>query len=72
MNALEQVGDAIRRQRVERGWSRDRLAQAAGYSRETIRRIEQGAPGVGWASVAEVLQALGANLDVHGLAPQDT
>jgi len=38
------IADALQRARMMRFWSRERLAEAAGVSSATVRRVERGVP----------------------------
>jgi DNA-binding XRE family transcriptional regulator len=44
MSATITQGEAIRRERVRRGWSRKHVAQVAGVDEPTVRRLEADVP----------------------------
>mgnify|MGYP001473462204 CR=1 FL=1 len=58
-SALLQLGRDIRSARLRRHIARADLAVRAGASASTIARLEQGDPGVGIGTLADVLVALG-------------
>jgi hypothetical protein len=51
-------GQAIRRERLVRGWSIERLAVESGVDPATVRRIEQDRPRLGKRSLAAVRRCL--------------
>jgi transcriptional regulator with XRE-family HTH domain len=57
-------GEAIRRERLSRGWSRRRLGRLASADEGTIRRIEADTPRVGRKPLQRVLTTLG--IDCNG------
>lgn len=65
---LKKVGANIRRARLNRGYTADKLASLAGTNRETLRRLETGHPGVGIGYLASVLWALQLDEDLLLLA----
>lgn len=52
------LGDEIRKARLERGWSQQQLAEAAGLSRPTVARVE-GGEDVSTATLEKVAATLG-------------
>lgn len=68
LERLKGVGENIRVARIKRKYSAAKLAELAGTNRETLRRIEQGHPGVGIGFVAAVLWALQLEEDLDMLA----
>ena len=54
----ETRGQAVRRERLSRGWSRRRLGRAAGVDEATVRRIEADAAGLARKPLLRVLKAL--------------
>lgn len=72
VNGLKKLGTDIRAARKRRKITQQRLADGAGVTLPTIRRLENGDPGVSLATLAMVLVVLGegkrlANLlDVGG------
>lgn len=59
MNALRKLGANLRRARLLRSMSLDDLAARSEVSERTLRRLEQGDPGIGIGALANVLAALG-------------
>lgn len=57
--ALAKLGENLRIARKRRGLRIADLAQAAGCSQDTLRRLENGDPGVSLGVLARVLEALG-------------
>jgi transcriptional regulator with XRE-family HTH domain len=57
------VGANVKRLRVARGWSFEKLATEAGLSRSLIWKIEQGAPRAPVAQLQPIAVALGVTLD---------
>lgn len=55
----EQVGDRLRRWRILLDLSQELVAERAGISAPTLRRIEAGDPGVRFGNVVEVMEVLG-------------
>lgn len=62
---LDQLGDRLARQRLNRDWSQAELAAAAGVSVPTVSRIERGS-STSTANLVRVLRALDlvGNLEV--------
>jgi len=59
------VGQMIKKQRNEFGWSQARLAQVTGYSKLYILKVETGQiknPGI--VAVKKIFHALGLKLDL--------
>lgn len=54
----ERFGHALRRQRVARGWSQERLANRAGLNRSYMGEIERAAAMPSLATVVKLAQAL--------------
>lgn len=70
--ALIPLGAALREARVNRGETREQLAQRLGLGRGTLERIEAGAPGVAIASYLAVGQELGVPVLVpHAAKPAE-
>lgn len=59
INGLKKLGHDIRLARLKRHLRQQRLADGAGCSIQTIRRLENGDPNVSLATFAMVLVALG-------------
>ena len=68
LSALKVVGENIRIARKRRKFSATKLAKLAGTTRETLRRIETGNPGVSFGFVVSVLWILGLSDDIKNLA----
>jgi DNA-binding XRE family transcriptional regulator len=58
MPAATTRGEAIRRERVGRGWSRKHVAQVAGVDEATVRRLEADVPRTARRPASRVLGAL--------------
>ena len=71
LDKLKAVGKNIRTARLSRNYTAEKLAGLAGTTRETLRRIESGHPGVGFGYVASVLWALQLDKDLALLAAPD-
>lgn len=56
---MAEFGEHVRGWRMVLGLTAQQVAERAGISRTTLRKIEAGDPGVGLGSVAQVLRALG-------------
>lgn len=56
---LSEFGGHVRGWRMVLGLTAQQVAERAGITRDTLRRIESGDPGVGFGNVAQVLRALG-------------
>jgi transcriptional regulator with XRE-family HTH domain len=62
LRVRRQVGQRIRGLREARGWSQERLAEAAGLSRHTMYRAELGTHATSIDTAASVAAALGVPL----------
>lgn len=56
---LTAFGEHVRGWRMVLGLTAQQVAERAGITRDTLRRIEAGDPGVGFGNTAQVLRALG-------------
>ena len=56
---LEEFGRHLRQWRMVLGLTQQLVSERASISRETLRKIETGDPGVSWRHVSQVLRALG-------------
>lgn len=56
---MAEFGEHVRGWRMVLGLTAQQVAERAGISRTTLRKIEAADPGVGLGSVAQVLRALG-------------
>jgi len=65
---LKELGDEIRKQRDDVGWTQDDLAQRSGLSRVTINKIEMGHRAPNLQNLAKISAALGGHgFKVHGI-----
>lgn len=60
----DRFGDAVRRLRIERGWSQETLALAAELNRTYLGEIERGDAMPSLASAAKIAAAFGIPLSV--------
>lgn len=65
------MGENIRKARITKGLTMESMANYAGISRNTLRKIEQGQPTVSIGSVLAVLVQLGLEKDITWIAFQD-
>lgn len=56
---LTTFGEHVHGWRMVLGLTGQQVAERAGITRDTLRKIEAGNPGVGFGKVAQVLRALG-------------
>ncbi len=56
---LNAFGAHVRGWRMVLGLTAQQVSERAGITRDTLRKIESGDPGVGFGNVAQVLRALG-------------
>ncbi|HPU13640.1 MAG TPA: helix-turn-helix domain-containing protein [Aeromicrobium sp.] len=56
---LTAFGAHVRGWRMVLGLTAQQVSERAGITRDTLRKIESGDPGVGFGNVAQVLRALG-------------
>lgn len=56
---INDFGEHIRGWRMVLGLTAQQVSERAGITRDTLRKIESGDPGVGFGNVAQVLRALG-------------
>ena len=68
---LVELGENIRLARLRRQFSAELVAQRAGISRNTLRAIEHGDPGVQFGAYANVLFSLSLENDLKHLARDD-
>ena len=65
MDQLQRVGASVRAVRVKRGWTQERLAQAARVSRPTITRLERGhVEGMQVGTLVAVAKALDMRISI--------
>lgn len=68
---LSELGENLRLARLRRAYSAETVAQRAGITRKTLYRVERGDPAVALGIYARVLQALGLESDLEGIAADD-
>lgn len=56
---LNAFGEHVRGWRMVLGLTAQQVSERASITRDTLRKIEAGDPGVGFGNVAQVLRALG-------------
>ena len=56
---MTEFGEHVRGWRMVLGLTAQQVAERADITRDTLRKIEQGDPGVSFRNVAQVLRALG-------------
>jgi transcriptional regulator with XRE-family HTH domain len=59
---LVAFGRAVRRLRVERGWSQERLAEVAGIHRTYVGDVERGLRNVSLVNIERLARALSVDL----------
>ncbi len=64
------IGTRVRQERQARGWTLDRLAEAAGVSRRMVVNVEQGAANPSVGTLLRVSDALGVGLPALVAVPQ--
>lgn len=69
--ALEQLGENVKLARKRRGYTQVLISERTGLSRLTLRKIEQGDPGVSIGHYVAVLGVLGLAEDFAGVARDD-
>lgn len=67
----EWFGRRLRELREAKGWTQQRLAEAAGLKVSRIGWLEQGRNGPTWASAIALAQALDVSLDAFAREPSD-
>jgi len=70
-NILKEIGENIRYARLRRKITAEMLAERAGMTRVTLRRIENGDSGVTIGAYASVLFCLGLEKDLLHIAQGD-
>lgn len=58
VRTAKQMGEAIARERRERGFTQSQLAEMAGTRQEAISKIEGGNPATSFGRIAHILAAL--------------
>lgn len=69
--ALKEMGENIRLARLRRRLSATVLAERAGITRVTLKKVESGDPGATLGAYANVLQSLGLSSDLLLIARDD-
>lgn len=64
-DVLLAFGDAVRRLRLGRGWSQERLAELAGLNRTYLGDVERGERNVSLRNIQRIARAF--DLDLAGL-----
>ncbi len=65
---LKEIGRRLKRKRLEKNLSQQKLADLAGINRTTVRDIEQGSP-FGVLTLVEILRALDALDELNSFLP---
>ena len=65
---LKEIGRRLKRKRLEKNWSQQKLADLAGINRTTVGDIEQGSP-FGVLTLVEILRALDALDELNSFLP---
>jgi transcriptional regulator with XRE-family HTH domain len=68
---LQELGENIRLARLRRGFAAELIAERVGISRPTLRAIERGDGSVSMGAYASVLQTLGLEKTLAGVARDD-
>ena len=58
---MSAFGQALKRMREEKDWTREQLAEKCGLSRMQIFRLETGEQGASWETVQALAAALGVD-----------
>ncbi len=69
IKTVETLGELVRDQRKQRGWSQSRLAEKVGVSRLWVGQFENGKETVELGLVLKTLRALDLSLDAGLLKP---
>lgn len=68
---LANVGDALRAHRLVKRMTQEQAATLAGFSRQTLARIERGDPSVAFGQVARYAEIVGARRLLSLSAPKN-
>lgn len=71
LRQLRALGENLRLARLRRRFSAELVAERAGMTRKTLRRVEQGDPGVSMGAYVNVLHCLGLHQDLAAVAEDD-
>lgn len=66
---LSRIGDSVREYRLHRNFSQEQLAQRAGVSLSTVKRLEAG-NSCDTSNFIDVLRALGRLSDMDNILPE--
>ena len=69
-NALEELGARLSRHRLNRNLTQEELAQRAGISVATLKRIEHGSSSTLFINLINVLHALGLEQNLDLIVPE--
>lgn len=70
---MAEFGAHIRGWRMVLNLTAQQVSERADITRDTLRRVEKGDPGVGFGNVAQVLRALGIlDITVHAVDPLES
>ena len=69
--ALDRLGDRLRLARQRRGLTAAMVAERAGLTPFTLRRVERGEPGVTIAAYVAVIHVLGLTAEIDAVAGED-
>lgn len=61
----DELGAVLRRARLDKGWSQQRLAAMVGVSRQWIASVEAGAPNARLGLVIDALRCVDLLLETH-------
>ena len=64
------IGSRVRHERIDRGWTLDRLAEVAGVSRRMVVSVEQGTVNPSIGTLLRLSDALGVGLPALVEPPQ--
>jgi transcriptional regulator with XRE-family HTH domain len=71
LRTLTALGQRLKDARLRRRFSAETVAARAGITRQTLSRIEAGAPSVTMGNYFQVLAVLGLEKDIHLVARDD-
>ncbi|MBV8046209.1 MAG: helix-turn-helix transcriptional regulator [Paludibacterium sp.] len=71
LRQLSALGERLRLARLRRRITAELFAERMGVSRETLRRLEHGAPNIAIGTYMRALRVLGLDGDIEGLARDD-
>lgn len=71
LRQLAALGERMRLARMRRRITAELFSERMGVSRETLRRLEKGDPGIAVGTYMRALRVLGLDGDIDGLARDD-